>query len=198
MKPDRLDGHMEGGNGGTEQCKATCCEFCGSQFASRNLFFAHLQNEHGVERMTGHRAASAAPKQPKSSKKTKPAPYLSRSFLVCSSGFWYQPAYTEPPAPKAPRKGVEMHVAVAADPRRVASGGNVRRTLLCADSMQWICTQPMLPSRCHVVTSLPDISEFSPRLSSEEYEQWFTDFVTAICSRLHENCVAIFYQTEWG
>lgn len=178
-----------------EKPKATCCDFCGTSFRSRNAFFAHLQSEHGVER-TSSRAKPAVAKVPKSSKKTKPPPFRSLPFLVCSSGFWYQPAYTEPPAPKAPLKGVEIQATKTSDPRRVATSSTVLRTLLCAEATEWIRSLGMLPRRCHVITSLPDISEFSPRLSSAEYEAWFTDCVTALLSRLHENSVAIFYQTD--
>ena len=97
----------------TDSKPRTVCELCGASYASRNNFFAHLQEAHGFERQDGGHGPRRAPSQKlsKPSKKIIPAPFLKRPFLVCSSGFWYQPAYSEPPTPKAPLKGVEMHAS---------------------------------------------------------------------------------------
>lgn len=183
----------------TDSKPKTVCELCGASYASRNNFFAHLQAAHGFERQGGGHGLRGAPSQKlsKPSKKIIPAPFLKRPFLVCSSGFWYQPAYSEPPTPKAPLKGVEMHASCQSDPCRTGQSWTVQRTLLCADSVAWLKGQPdRFPRHYHVVTSLPDIGEFSPRLSPNEYEDWFISYVTALLTKLDPDSVAIFYQTD--
>jgi hypothetical protein len=46
-----------------------------------------------------------------------------------------------------------------------------------------------------VVTSLPDTSEF-PRLELDGWRAWFVDTVALACSKLSDDAVAIFFQTD--
>lgn len=72
-----------------------------------------------------------------------------------------------------------------------------RRTVLCADAMQWLAQQHELPC---VVTSLPDVTELSgPPLnltSADAYSTWFRQTVALITSKLRRDSVAVFYQTS--
>jgi hypothetical protein len=71
----------------------------------------------------------------------------------------------------------------------------VLRTVLCADAVEWLAREP-LPSRCHVITSPPDIGELKPRLAPAEYEEWFSHVVATICASVAPPNVAIFYVTD--
>ena len=68
--------------------------------------------------------------------------------------------------------------------------GGVQRHVVCADAVVWLQSQPALPERCHVCTSLPDIGEMRPKLSAEAYERWFIDVVASILSRCAPHSVA--------
>ena len=142
----------------------THCAFCSSEFTSRTQLFKHLVAVHGLEQQPAKRA-----KPPKKAV-AKPNKFSCSHlpYIVCASGFWYLPAVTPPPKPKAPLKGVETHKMVrpsreaAIDALSAIGRDTVRRTLMCCDSVEWLKTQPMLPRRCHVVTSLPDSKRRSP------------------------------------
>lgn len=146
---------------------STHCAFCSTEFISRTQLFKHLVAAHGLEQQPTKR-----PKAPKAAAKPKHNKFACSHlpYIVCASGFWYFPAVTPPPKPKAPLKGVETHKMVRPS-RETAIGDlaaigrdSVRRTLMCCDSVEWLKTQPMLPRRCHVVTSLPDSKRRSPQI----------------------------------
>ena len=71
-----------------------------------------------------------------------------------------------------------------------------RRVVVCADAVAWVLERPTFPSRCHVVTSLPDIHEIKPRVSCSEYAEWFVGMVSQLLRKLDPEAVAIFYQTD--
>lgn len=65
------------------------------------------------------------------------------------------------------------------------------RTVVCADTTEWIKTQSDLSS---VITSLPDAEETS--LGIIEWQKWFVRIVEEICKRVKPTGYAIFYQTD--
>lgn len=68
------------------------------------------------------------------------------------------------------------------------------RTIHCEDALSWLEAQTTLTG-CSVITSMPDFSEF-PSLTLEEWKTWFTRAAALILSRLPDDGVAIFYQTD--
>jgi len=68
------------------------------------------------------------------------------------------------------------------------------REVYQADGIEWL-RQADLGSKHAVVTSLPDVSEL-PTLGFEGWRRWFIDVAALICGRVHEDAVAIFYQTD--
>jgi hypothetical protein len=64
----------------------------------------------------------------------------------------------------------------------------------CTDAVAWLQTQGVLTG-CSIVTSLPDVSELSG-LSLPEWKRWFVDAARLVLSRLPEDGVALFYQTD--
>lgn len=67
------------------------------------------------------------------------------------------------------------------------------RTVHCTDALPWLRSQPVLRG-CSVVTSLPDVSEVALPLS--DWKRWFVETAGLIFSRVPEDGVAIFYQTD--
>jgi hypothetical protein len=68
------------------------------------------------------------------------------------------------------------------------------RTVHCEDALLWLESQTQL-SRCSVVTSMPDFSEF-PALSLAEWKLWFIQAASLIMRKVPDEGVAIFYQTD--
>ena len=69
-----------------------------------------------------------------------------------------------------------------------------QRTVHCADAVQWLRERSTLEG-CSVVTSLPDASEF-PSWSLGEWKRWFTEAVELVLSRVPDDGVALFFQTD--
>jgi hypothetical protein len=68
------------------------------------------------------------------------------------------------------------------------------RTVHCADALAWLREQPPLAG-CSFITSLPDVSEL-PELPRDTWQRWFHDAATLVLSRLADDAVAIFYQSD--
>jgi len=77
---------------------------------------------------------------------------------------------------------------------RDGSGGAARRTVHCEDALTWLTAQPVLTG-CSAVASLPDASEF-PTLSLAEWKAWFIRAAALVMSRVPDDGVALFYQTD--
>lgn len=69
-----------------------------------------------------------------------------------------------------------------------------RRTVLCADALPWLDAQPTLDG-CSVFTSLPDASELGP-MPLDLWRRWFVDAAAKVLSRVPDDGVAVFYQTD--
>lgn len=69
-----------------------------------------------------------------------------------------------------------------------------QRTVYCEDAVAWLEAREGLAG-CSVITSLPDVSELSP-LSLDAWKQWFVRTAGLVLSRVPEDGVAIFYQTD--
>ncbi|WP_338873674.1 SAM-dependent methyltransferase [Myxococcus stipitatus] len=69
-----------------------------------------------------------------------------------------------------------------------------KRTVHCEDALTWLGAQPVLTG-CSAVASLPDASEF-PTLSLAEWKAWFIRAAALVMSRVPDDGVAIFYQTD--
>jgi hypothetical protein len=71
-----------------------------------------------------------------------------------------------------------------------------KRQVYCEDAISWLLKQaPENYAGCSIVTSLPDISEF-PQLSLESWKKWFIETASLILSKIPDEGVAIFYQTD--
>ncbi len=68
------------------------------------------------------------------------------------------------------------------------------RSILVGDGVAWLA-QGALPATHAVVTSLPDASELKSK-GFDAWRAWFVDTVALACSRVAENAVAVFYQTD--
>src|SRR5688500_2854376 len=62
------------------------------------------------------------------------------------------------------------------------------------DGVAWL-EQATLDSDHALVTSLPDVSEMR-RMTFDEWRSWFVDTVALACSKLSDEAVAIFFQTD--
>jgi hypothetical protein len=80
------------------------------------------------------------------------------------------------------------------------SGGSVERAAELArdvsvgDGVAWL-RGAELPASHAVVTSLPDTSEMRSH-GFDAWRTWFVDTATLVCSRVAEDAVAVFYQTD--
>ncbi len=73
---------------------------------------------------------------------------------------------------------------------------NVTRTVIQADAIQWLREQnASVFERCSIITSLPDISEFSA-WSLSEWQTWFVSTAQLVMSKCPADGVAIFYQSD--
>lgn len=63
-----------------------------------------------------------------------------------------------------------------------------------ADALEWLA-QPDVLRGGSVITSLPDWSEL-PELSIETWQRWFTDAAALVLSRLDDDAVAMFFQSD--
>lgn len=185
------------------------CDLCSASFASRNQCFAHLQQMHGIDRSSKGtsnqpqthlpvRAEKTTCKSKKEKRRVSSEPYI-----VCPSGCWYVPVPMAPPAAKLLLPGeirqswvepCSMRVSASDLAAGVVLRRAVKRAVGCADSVLWLQSQPNLPERCHVITSLPDIGEM--KLAPAEYETWFSAVVETIIRKLSSSSVAILYQTD--
>ena len=68
------------------------------------------------------------------------------------------------------------------------------RTIHHSDALAWLEGQATLPD-CSIITSLPDISEFS-NLTLSEWKTWFIKTAALVLSRCPDNGVTIFYQSD--
>ncbi len=69
-----------------------------------------------------------------------------------------------------------------------------RRTVHCTDALGWLQAQDVLTG-CSIVTSLPDVSELGG-MPLPVWRRWFVDAARLVLSRLPEDGVALFYQTD--
>lgn len=71
----------------------------------------------------------------------------------------------------------------------------VSRTVHTAEAVAWLEAQPRFGPEVAVVTSMPDSSEI-PSLGFDGWRKWFSSTADLICSKVHDDAVAIFYQTD--
>ncbi len=64
----------------------------------------------------------------------------------------------------------------------------------CGDGVSWL-RDTVLPDNAAIVTSLPDASEL-PRLGLDGWKQWFVEVSALACSRITDESVAVFFQTD--
>lgn len=69
-----------------------------------------------------------------------------------------------------------------------------QRTIHHADALDWLA-DPACLAGCSVITSLPDWSEL-PDLSLDEWLAWFARAATLILTRVPDEGVAIFFQSD--
>lgn len=62
------------------------------------------------------------------------------------------------------------------------------------DGPAWLRQQALTPAHA-IVTSMPDVSEL-PELGLQGWRQWFIDTAALCCAAVHDDAVAIFYQTD--
>jgi hypothetical protein len=62
------------------------------------------------------------------------------------------------------------------------------------DGVEWLRAATLAPD-CAVVTSMPDHSEV-PALGVERWKRWFVDTAALACSRVADDAVAIFFQSD--
>ncbi len=68
------------------------------------------------------------------------------------------------------------------------------RTVHCADALAWLQEQPSFAG-CSFITSLPDVSELGG-MALEAWRNWFFAAASLVMSRLPEDGLAIFYQSD--
>ncbi len=68
------------------------------------------------------------------------------------------------------------------------------REVHLADAIEWLRAHPLGPDRC-IVTSMPDVSEMRAK-TFDQWKTWFVDASEFLCDAVHEESVAIFYQTD--
>ncbi len=68
------------------------------------------------------------------------------------------------------------------------------RTIHHANALTWLKSQGVLTG-CSIVTSMPDISEFS-KFTLDEYKTWFTDTAALVLSHCPDDGLTIFFQTD--
>src|SRR5688500_4955697 len=68
------------------------------------------------------------------------------------------------------------------------------REVITADAIGWLRERPVLEG-CSVVTSLPDVSELSG-MTLARWRDWFVDAAALVISRVPDDGVAIFYQSD--
>src|SRR5690349_2589516 len=68
------------------------------------------------------------------------------------------------------------------------------RTVHQGDGVAWLRERSPLPSDHAIVTSLPDSSEM--KLSFDAWRAWFMDTAALACSAVHEDAIAIFFQSD--
>lgn len=69
-----------------------------------------------------------------------------------------------------------------------------KRVVHQADALVWL-TQNKLSSDCSLVTSLPDISEFSG-IDPQEWKNWFVEAASLVLEKTPPEGVTIFFQTD--
>ena len=72
--------------------------------------------------------------------------------------------------------------------------GQPTRTIHCADAVAWLSGQPPLAG-CSLITSLPDVSELPDR-DLDGWKRWFVSAASLAMSKIPDEGVAIFYQTD--
>lgn len=77
---------------------------------------------------------------------------------------------------------------------RDGPGGGPQRTVYCEDALAWLEARPVLEG-CSAIASLPDLSEF-PSLTLAEWKAWFRRAAALVLTRVPDNGVALFYQTD--
>lgn len=70
-----------------------------------------------------------------------------------------------------------------------------RREVRCGDGVAFLAAAPLPPAHA-VVTSLPDVSEVPELGGLEGWRRWFVDVAALACAAVHEDAVAVFYQTD--
>jgi len=71
---------------------------------------------------------------------------------------------------------------------------SANRTVHTGDGVAWLRAAELAPD-CAVVTSMPDHSEV-PALGVDGWKRWFVDTATIACSRVADDAVAIFFQSD--
>ncbi|RKH07603.1 SAM-dependent methyltransferase [Corallococcus praedator] len=79
------------------------------------------------------------------------------------------------------------------DDARSGTAG-VKRTVYCEDALAWLDARPVLEG-CSVIASMPDVSEF-PSLTVAQWKDWFVGAAARVLSRVPEDGVAVFYQSD--
>lgn len=68
-----------------------------------------------------------------------------------------------------------------------------RRQVVQGDGVAWLRDAAFGPEHA-IVTSLPDVSEVGMDLAT--WRRWFIDTAALACARVHDDAVAIFFQTD--
>lgn len=71
---------------------------------------------------------------------------------------------------------------------------SARRQVLCQDAIAWLKESPVLEGHS-AIASLPDVSELSS-LGLEGWKSWFIDAAALLMSRIPDDGVSIFFQTD--
>jgi hypothetical protein len=69
-----------------------------------------------------------------------------------------------------------------------------KRTVYCEDALAWLAARGVLAG-CSVVTSMPDVSEFTGTPLAE-WKAWFRQTAGRVLAAVPEDGVALFYQTD--
>lgn len=85
-------------------------------------------------------------------------------------------------------------MSTAEPPESPLPSPSPRRTVHCEDAIAFLRRSSVLEG-CSVFTSLPDLSELSP-LDLAAWRRWFIEAATLVLSRVPDDGVAVFYQTD--
>ena len=71
---------------------------------------------------------------------------------------------------------------------------DAQRVIHHGDGVEWLRGSSLGPHDA-IVTSLPDVSGL-PQLGFDGWRDWFIDAAEQVCRAVHEDSMAVFYQTD--